>query len=244
MLWRLEVHDTLPSTSEVCRARAVEGEAAGLAVMARRQEAGRGSFGRAWASPEGNLYISVLLRPVGRLNEGGLWSLLVAVALADAVAEVVPDPAALRLKWPNDLLLNGAKTAGILLDSAANPDGSFASLVIGIGLNIATKPDLPDRPTARLADVVAPPEPEAMAARLLGSLGRWIGIQAAEGFGPVRAAWLARGPEVGTVMRLRYGTTDVDGSFAGLAEDGSILLDIAGKRRAFAAGEVRLQAGA
>ena len=243
-MWRLTVFETLPSTSELVRQRAAEGEPAGLAVMARQQAQGRGSFGRSWSSPAGNLYISMLLRPEGRLAEGGLWSLLSAVALADAVAGVLPDPAALRLKWPNDLMLNGGKLAGILLDSTAGADGRLASIVIGIGLNIATRPDMPDRITACLADVAPPPPPETMAERLLDSLGRWITIQARDGFAPIRAAWLARSHPTGTPMRLRHGTTDLDGAFAGIADDGSILLDIAGTTRAFAAGEVRLHAGA
>ena len=242
-MWRLAIYEVLPSTSELVRQRAADGEAAGLAVMARRQERGRGSFGRSWESPAGNLYISVLLRPEGRLAEGGLWSLLSAVALADAVAGVLQDPAALRLKWPNDLMLNGGKLAGILLDSTAGADGRFASIVIGIGVNIATRPEMAGRVTACIADVVAAPLPEVMAERLLDRLGYWIGVQGREGFGPVREAWLARSHPVGTAMRLRQGEVDLDGSFAGLADDGSILLDIAGTTRAFAAGEVRLQAG-
>ncbi len=240
MNWRLEVHDTLPSTSELCRARAEDGEAAGLAVMARRQEQGRGSFGRSWTSPAGNLYLSVLLRPTGSLSEGGLWSLLSAVALAEAVAAVLPDPTALRLKWPNDLMLNGAKLAGILLDSGATADGCFASLVIGVGVNIATKPKLPDRTPACLADIIAPPTPDFMAGRLLDSLGRWIAVQATAGFAPIRAAWLSRGPEIGAGMRLLRGPAEITGTFAGLADDGSILIDTNGTTHPYAAGEIRI----
>ncbi len=243
-MWRLTIHDTLPSTSDLVRQRAAEGEPAGFAVMARRQEQGRGSFGRSWDSPSGNLHISVLLRPRGRLAEGGLWSLLSAVALADAVAGVLPDPGVLRLKWPNDLMLNGGKLAGILLDSTADAEGHFASVVIGLGLNIAAKPDMAGRITACLADLVPPLLPEAMAHRLLDSLAGWIDIQARDGFAPVRAAWLARSHPLGTPMRLRHGSADLDGAFAGIADDGSIILDIAGTPRAFAAGEVRLHAGA
>ncbi len=240
MNWRLEVHDSLASTSELCRARAVEGESAGLAIMARRQEQGRGSFGRSWTSPMGNLYISVLLRPRGGLADGGLWSLLSAVALAEAVETLLPDPATLRLKWPNDLMLNGAKLAGILLDSAAANDGGFAWLVIGIGVNLATGPDLPDRIAACLADAIAPPAPEFMAERLLGSLSRWIAIQDTAGFAPIRAAWLQRGPDVGAAMHLSQGASEIVGAYAGLADNGSILIEAIGQIRAYAAGEIRL----
>lgn len=238
MEWRLESYDSLPSTSELCRVRAAE--PAGLAVMARRQEQGRGSFGRSWDSPVGNLYISVLLHPAGRLADGGLWSLLAAVALAYAVRPLLPDPTALRLKWPNDLLLNGGKLAGILLDSAADGQGGFASLVIGIGVNLAHRPDLPDRPTASLADVMAPPSPESFASALLASLADYVTLQSAEGFAPIRDAWLRYGPSLGTKLRLTQGATEANGTFAGLAENGSILLNVDGAIRPYAAGEIRV----
>jgi BirA family biotin operon repressor/biotin-[acetyl-CoA-carboxylase] ligase len=208
--------------------------------MARRQEQGRGSFGRDWSSPPGNLYLSVLLRPTSPLVEGGLWSLLSAVALAEAVGSILPDPRALRLKWPNDLLLNGAKLAGILLDSTADSRGNFASLVIGIGVNIATKPDLPDRTPSCLADLIAPPAPDLLAHRVLASLAHWIALQTTRGFAPIRDAWLTRGPASGTVMHLSHGASEVVGTFAGLAENGSILIEANGYLRSYAAGEIRL----
>ena len=240
--WRLAIHDSLGSTSDLCRARATAGEAAGLAVMARRQEQGRGSHGRAWSSPPGNLYLSVLLRPGGPLAEGGLWSLLAAVVLAETVEPHLPDPAALRLKWPNDLLLNGRKLAGILLDSTADSAGQLGSLVIGFGLNLAAAPDLPDREAASLAEIAPPPPPEEAANALLARLTHWCARQAAEGFAPVRAAWLARAPIPGTPLRFRQGSRDLAGTFAGISPDGALLLDAAGTRHTFAAGEVRLQA--
>jgi BirA family biotin operon repressor/biotin-[acetyl-CoA-carboxylase] ligase len=241
--WRLEIYDSLGSTSDLCRERAARGEPPGLAIMARRQERGRGSHGRAWSSPPGNLYVSVLLRPGGPAAEGGLWSLLAAVALAEAVEPLLPDHAALRLKWPNDLLLNSRKLAGILLDSAAEA-GALGALVIGFGLNLAAAPALADREAAALAEVAVPPAPERVAAALLDRLGHWCGRQATEGFGPVREAWLARAPEPGTPMKLRQGSRDVGGTFAGLGPDGALLLDTGGIRHAFAAGEIRLLAGA
>jgi BirA family transcriptional regulator, biotin operon repressor / biotin---[acetyl-CoA-carboxylase] ligase len=213
-----------------------------LAVMARRQEQGRGSHGRAWSSPPGNLYLSVLLCPGGPVAEGGLWSLLAAVALAETVEPHLPEPTALRLKWPNDLLLDGRKLAGILLDSAAEA-GALTSLVIGFGLNLVAAPELPDRPTVALSDLAAPPSPEQAAHTLLSRLAHWCERRARESFAPVREAWLARAPSPGTPLRFRLGARDLAGTFAGIAPDGALLLDAAGTRHAFAAGEVRLQAG-
>ena len=231
--WRLEVHAALPSTSALLAQRAEAGEAEGLAIQALEQTAGRGRAGRAWASPPGNLYLSVLLRPAGPAREAPQCSLLAGLALAEAAAGSIRDPAALRLKWPNDLLLGGAKCAGILAESALTPAGGIAWLTLGIGVNLAHAPALPDRQTAVL-EGAGPPE--EFAARLLVRLSHWRGVQRAQGFAPVRAAWRRFGPAEGERITLRG--LPGGGDFAGLAEDGSLLLDIDGTRRAIPAGEI------
>jgi BirA family biotin operon repressor/biotin-[acetyl-CoA-carboxylase] ligase len=238
--WRLELHDSLPSTSDLLVQRARAGEPAGLAVLARRQTAGRGREGRGWQSPAGNLFLSVLLRPPGSLRQAPAWSLLAAVALAEVLAALLPDPAALRLKWPNDLLLGGAKLAGVLVEAAASPDGDALDwLVIGTGANLAVAPPLPDRATASLQGAgAAPVAPELVASAYVAELDRWERLWRREGFGPLRAAWLARGPAEGSELRLRQGEGFLTGRFAGLAEDGCLLLEVDGRRRAIAAGEV------
>lgn len=236
--WRLVIHDTLRSTSDYCRARALAGEPEGLAVLARRQTAGRGTNGRVWQSPLGNLHVSVLLRPVEPARTASQWSLLAGVALADALGRWLPQPRALTLKWPNDALLDGRKLAGILTESVTAPDGTLAFLIIGIGVNLAAAPALPDRPTAALADVTTPPVPEVFARALLDHLDRWRDVRARDGFAPVRAAWLARGPGEGAPVLLRLGAMTRSGAFAGLGADGSLLLAAEGRVQAFAAGEV------
>lgn len=223
--WRLRIHDELASTQDAVLAAAQEGEPEGLAVLARRQSAGRGTQGRAWRSPAGNLYLSVLLRPHGPARELPQWSLLMAVALAEALAPLLPDPARLSLKWPNDVLLDGAKCAGILTQGAPGETGRIAWVVAGIGVNLAEAPHLPDRPTASLRQAgLAPPEPVAFAWTLLAALDRWCEIRAAAGFAPVRAAWMARGPAHGTALRLLRPEGWREGMYQGLCEDGRLLL--------------------
>ena len=236
--WRLEVHAVLPSTSDLCRARAADGEADGLAVLALRQTQGRGSRGRDWQSPVGNFYGSVLLRPREPARDAGQWSLLAGVALADALASLLPPSAALRLKWPNDVLLGDAKLAGILVDSAAGPDGWLEWLVIGAGVNLEVAPEVPGRRVAAVADVAAPPTPPAFAELLLAALDHWCNRRLRDGFAPVRAAWLARAPAVGSPVTLRIGQDRLGGDFAGLGADGSLLLHTGGRTAAFSTGEV------
>ncbi|SDB69915.1 biotin--[acetyl-CoA-carboxylase] ligase [Belnapia rosea] len=232
--WRLEVHEALSSTSDRIGEAADAGEAAGLAVLARRQTAGRGRSGRAWASPIGNMYLSMLLRPSGPVRGAAQWSLLAGVALAEAARQIDPAPELLRLKWPNDLLRDGVKCAGILTETALSPEGSLAWLSFGIGVNLTHAPSLPDRPTTCLG---AAEPPEVFAQRLIARLDYWCRRQAEEGFAPVRAAWVALGPALGTRLALRDGPIP-EGNFLGLEEDGAILLEWQGRRHAIRSGEL------
>jgi BirA family biotin operon repressor/biotin-[acetyl-CoA-carboxylase] ligase len=235
-LWRLKIFENLESTSDLCRGLAIAGEPERLAVMARRQEKGRGRGGKTWLSAPGNLFLSVLLRPGGPVREGGLWSLLSAVALADAVAPLLTDASLLTVKWPNDLLLDGRKLAGILLDSAADMSGKIDWLVIGFGLNLAAAPEVPGRAIASLGKVATPPEEVAI--KLLDRLDHWRRVRAVEGFAPIRAAWMSHAHAIGAPIKIKLGGQDIAGKFAGLAEDGSLLLHTGGQMRAFAAGEI------
>ena len=230
--WRLLVHEALPSTSDLCRRMAEAGESEGLVILARRQTAGRGTQGRDWASPLGNLYMSVLLRPDAAIGAAPRHALMAAVVVADALAPLLPDPSRLRLKWPNDVLLDGGKLAGLLVEAADDGAGWIDWLTIGFGVNLATAPDLPGRSTACLGPEA--PSPEVFAADLLSRLATWC----SEPFCAVRDAWLSRGPTLGEPVRLRLGDHEHKGCFDGLGEDGRLLLRIGGVVRAFAAGEI------
>jgi BirA family biotin operon repressor/biotin-[acetyl-CoA-carboxylase] ligase len=186
-------------------------------------------------SPPGNLFLSVLLRPVGSARHAGMWGLLGAVAVADAVAPLLPDASALRLKWPNDVLLAGAKLAGLLSEAALGADGDLDWLVIGMGVNLASAPAVPDRPTACVGP--GAPSPERFAVDLLARLDAWRMRVLLDGWTPLRAAWLARGPAMGEPISVRLGGETRTGEFAGLAEDGALRLSCDGVVRTFAAGE-------
>ena len=215
----LKTVDEIGSTSEALKARAAC-PGPETALLARRQSGGHGRLGRPWQSIDGNLHLSVLLRPHS-LRWPGHWSILAAVVLADTVRCYLP-AGALRLKWPNDLLLGGGKLAGILLEAgiAAEP-----WLVIGFGVNLAGAPSGLGRPVACLASVVPAPAPEAFAGRLLQVLQRWRARYADEGFAPVRAAWLAAAHVPGERIVVGTGAQRLEGAFRGLGDDGTLLLE-------------------
>jgi BirA family biotin operon repressor/biotin-[acetyl-CoA-carboxylase] ligase len=222
----LRIEESLPSTQTIAMAEARAGAPEGLAIMARRQTAGRGRGGREWSSPAGNLAISIVLRPNADIAEAPQWALRTAVALAEALLPYAP---ALQLKWPNDVMLGDAKLAGILVEADADTNGRIAHLVLGIGANLGHAPDLAGRATACLPE--PHPAPETVANALLEAIARWDIAT----FAAVRGAWLARGPGPGTKLSLRDGRA---GLFAGLAEDGKLLLDTGGTIETVFAGEL------
>lgn len=229
--WRLRIEDSLPSTNDLLQRLAVAGEPEGLAILARQQTGGRGRDGRIWSSPPGNLYFSLLLRPCGPVRDAGRWALVAGLAMIEGLAPFAADPATLRLKWPNDVLMGEAKLAGVLCESAATPDGRLDWFIMGIGANLAAPPDLPDRATAGLGPI----PPESVACAMLLALERLRALWRAEGFGAIRTAWMARGPAMQSPLTLRGGRS---GHYAGLAEDGSLLLATEGRVHAVATGEV------
>jgi BirA family biotin operon repressor/biotin-[acetyl-CoA-carboxylase] ligase len=239
--WRLRVEAELPSTSDLLLRLAAAGEPQGLAVLARRQSAGRGRDGRRWESPEGNLCVSLLLRPDAPAVEAPRWALVGGVALAEALSLFLPDPEAIRLKWPNDLLLGGAKLAGMLCEGSAR-DGRIEWVVLGLGANLAVAPALGDRATtciaAHAAASAAAPEPEAVAVALIRAVEGWRRRLAAEGIAPLLQAWQRRGPLPGARLTVRTGAGETTGLYRGLDRDGALLLQTPGGTRRFATGEL------
>jgi BirA family biotin operon repressor/biotin-[acetyl-CoA-carboxylase] ligase len=215
----------------------VRDHAAGLPdgawAMADAQTSGRGRHGRQWESPPGNLSATTLIRHQpgeGRAHE---LSFVAALALREALGRFAPR-ARLSLKWPNDVLLSGAKCAGILLETA--PEGVIA----GFGANLVAAPAGLARRVAALADHAAgpPPTPDVALDALVAAFDDWRARWREGGFAPIRAAWLARATPVGRAASVRVGDDERRGQFAGLAEDGAMLLARDGRVETIHAGDV------
>lgn len=241
--WRLQVFDSLDSTNEEVRRQAESGAAEGLAVLAKQQTAGRGRRGRAWDSPPGNLFLSLLLRPQLKGQraspaEAATLSFLTAVALLEAL-DLAAVPAKLTCKWPNDVLVSGAKIAGILLESRTGPDGALGWVTVGIGVNLVWHPSETPYPVTSLASHGVTVTPEDFAQWLLARYGYWYGRWQAEGFAPVRAAWLSRAQGLGQPVVVRLPDTELHGRFVALDDSGALLLELPdGRRHTVTAGDV------
>ena len=143
---------SIDSTNEEIRRRAKTGAPEGTAVMAESQTAGRGRRGRVWVSPPGNLYCSLLLRPQCAPKDAGNLSFAAALAVAEALLPLLPEGIDLRFKWPNDVLLDGKKVAGILIESEVE-GGSLSFAVVGAGINVANSPPDTEFPATSLAAI-------------------------------------------------------------------------------------------
>jgi len=229
--WRLVALQSVGSTNDEAGRLADGGAPEGTVVWAREQQGGRGRRGRAWASPPGNLYSSTVLRPdcpAARAAELGFVAAL-------AVGDLVPSGRAVRLKWPNDVLVDGGKIAGILLESAVSQSGHVQHVVAGIGINVSFAPQLPDMryPGAALGGTVEAAL-EALTAGLAARLAQWR----RDGFESIRTAWLAQAGPLGATVDVRLGDGLASGRFAGLDRDGALLLDTADGPRRIVSGEL------
>lgn len=237
--YRLHHHRTIGSTNDEAKRLARTGAPAGAVVWAEEQTAGRGRRGRVWSSPPGNLYLSLVLRPGGAPSRAAQLGFVAALALGGALDELTGTALRLRFKWPNDLLLDGRKLAGILLESETAANGDIEFVVIGSGVNLTSFPAQAEYPATSLAEegiAVAPPA--ALVEGYVRHLDRWLARWGEEGFAPIREAWLARASGIGEPVRVRLERTTLSGRFLDLDENGALLLDSAEGRRRVAAGDV------
>lgn len=229
--WQVVAVGTVASTMAEARRLAQAGAADRTMVRAVEQTGGRGRLGRNWASPPGNVYATAILRPAVSTTRAAELSIMAAVAAADAVAAF---GGTVSLKWPNDALLDGGKVAGVLLE-AITEEAALSAVLIGIGINVASRPELPDRRTARIAGADA----DMVFAALLAALDERYRQWRRDGLTGIRPAWLARGPAIGSPITIYQGNERLDGRFAGLDTDGTLVLALAdGSTRRIASGEV------
>jgi len=233
--------DSVGSTNAEALERASGGEAGPLWIVAERQTAGRGRRGRVWVSEPGNFYGSLLLTNVATSAAIPGICFVAALALHDALLEAVHGlaPAQLLLKWPNDILLDGRKLAGILVEGSSYEGGPSVT-VIGFGVNCRHHPAEAEYPAANLSDAGFSAGPHG----ILAALGTCITRRLNEwdrgaNFAAVRAAWLARASGVGGDIRVRLSDRTLEGRFEALDSSGALVLAQSdGTRETVTAGDV------
>jgi BirA family biotin operon repressor/biotin-[acetyl-CoA-carboxylase] ligase len=208
-------------------------------IMAHRQTAGRGRRGRSWAMPEGNFAATLVMRPGGHPTWAALRSFVAANALYATLAMYVRD-ATLALKWPNDVLLAGGKVAGILLESTGKGK-TVDWLSIGIGVNLAAKPEIDGDaafPPVCLAEHGESVDPETFLCMLAGHFATQEGILERLGFDAVREDWLQRAAKLGEIITARTSKEEITGLFDTVDEGGNLVLITGTGRRVIPAADV------
>ncbi len=236
--FRLMARDRVGSTNDEARRLAELGQAADFVVVtAREQTNGRGRRGRTWDSPAGNLHCSLLLA-APRLDVAAQLGFVAAVAVVDALSALVP-AAAFRAKWPNDVLSEGRKVAGMLLEPAGE-----GWLVLGLGIDVAAAP--PDEqvlhPATALTELGYGGSAELVLAAFCRAFAPWVERWRRDGFAPLRNAWLERAAGLGKPIEVRLERGTETGLFAGLDQDGALVLDQGGTHRRIMAGDVHFPA--
>lgn len=242
----VEIFDEIDSTLLEARRRADLGDVGPVWLIAKRQTAGKGRRGRSWVSVEGNLLATYLFATTRPIAEIPLLGFAAAAAIAEAL-EAAGAGARVTLKWPNDVLIGGAKAAGILLDSGALASGA-AWVALGFGVNVAGAPEAIDQKATSLASSLRPgtsaPTALAFFDIVRPRLETWASRLAAEGFEPLRRAWLERAHGLNELARVNQGEQVAEGRIAGLSPRGELELDTPSGRRLIAAGEVILSSAA
>lgn len=224
---RLIVLPDTPSTNDDVKQLAMQGAPEGTVVVAEAQTQGRGRQGRSFASPAGvGIYLSVLLHPTVDMTQLPQLTLLVAVAVADALSEVTD--LAIGLKWPNDVEVQGKKVAGILTETILRP-GAPPAVVVGIGINVnTTLAQLPDdlhhRVTSLALAAGRPASRQRLIVVLLAHLEHLYNAFQQEGIGSIRQRWLQYGRIVGRRVRFSTGSSHEEGTVTGLDEDGALMV--------------------
>lgn len=241
--FRLEAFETTSiSTNAVALERAQAGDPGPLWIVTRKQAGGRGRRGRAWSSPEGNLAASLLLTGNFELKSAATLGFVAGLSIIDALDAVcapATSPSSFKLKWPNDLLANGAKLVGILLESTQMPDGRLA-IVIGIGVNVVAYPDDVPYPATSLAQLGVTCDAETLFLALSDAWEENYRIWGnGRGLGEIRKRWLDRAAGIGSEVAVRIDGAVVRGIFETIDEDCQFVIrDNDGERLKIAAGDV------
>ena len=224
----VEYHDTVESTNSLAVERAREGVEEGYVVLADEQEGARGRRRREWASPPGGVWTSVVLRPGFPPREASLVTLAASVAVARAVEDAGAEP---TIKWPNDVLLDGDKVCGILVEMQADAE-RIAHAVVGIGLNANESPDVPDASPTSLAEHVGEVDRATVTADILAELE-----DAYETGDGIVDEWRERASTIGREVRVETPKETVEGVAEGIDETGALCVSTDEGERLVTAGD-------
>lgn len=241
--YHLLSYDVLDSTNEEAKRLAGGGASHGAVIWAKRQTAGKGRMGRDWISPEGNLYVSILLSPSCGLPECSQLAFVAAVAAVDTLQPIIPDSGDIECKWPNDVLFAGRKLGGILLESFTTLDESGKNrqwVAVGVGINIDSSPENVRFPATCLrASGVEIISAKIVLSRYIYNFIHAYDEWAMDGFETIRERWTESAYRLGFPVEVQMGNQTCEGVMQGIDQYGRLLVqEQSGNVRSVSAGEV------
>ena len=234
---RLIKYDKIGSTNEEGKTLARAGTPNWTILQATKQTLGRGRQGNIWVSDVGNLFMSVVLHLPLRPENAGQLSFLAGVAVARAVKLFLPENTDIQLKWPNDVLIDGLKLSGILIETeTADENGNLPWVVLGVGLNVENAPD--DAIALRNCNI-GMLTVEDVLVNLCSTLKEELEIFEEQGFTPIRKKWMEHAYGLGEEIAVRLPNEELSGIFTDLDDNGVLLLELEdGSTREITSGEV------
>lgn len=227
-VYNLVTLDETGSTNDEAKRLAALGEEVcpdGTLVWAKSQTAARGRRGRAWESMDGNLFLSLVLRPDVPAMEATQLGYVAALAIYDTIGELCPAGYEAACKWPNDVLLNGKKFCGILLEASGDGAGNLDWLVLGVGINVARHPTDVDYPTTSMhAEGAIHVTREDTLVSFARNFLLWTRAWMDDGFAKIRENWLWRAKGLNEPIDVRLENEILSGIFIGIDETGALLL--------------------
>ncbi len=230
--------DTLTSTMDEAHNRAFRGSLEDQVIVAKEQTKGRGRRGRSWESISGNLHLTYLTYSDISLSNAPQLSLVSCVALGQELLTWIPSTEALTYKWPNDLLLNGKKVGGLLLEALPNPELKKTCFLIGFGLNIKSYPQGTRYPATSLEHEGIFLSMDDIMRPLVTSLKSYINKWEEAGFDFIHDIWMKRAAYFNQKISLEVGGKIQEGIFQGINNDGSMLLETSDRTQIIAVGEI------
>ena len=226
--YQLHHFEEIDSTNAAAKRRFDDGDKGPFWVVADRQTSGRGSRGRPWQTFQGNLFASLLIVPDFPPRNAAQLSFVACLAVLDTLREFMHDEEEqeISLKWPNDVLVNGRKISGVLLESGTDAKGGMDWLVIGIGINLVDFPDgTPYPATSVRHECGKTPETIEAIIRLANHVDRYLTQWKREGFGPIRDTWVSYAHGLGGPLKVKLGEDEQLGLFDSLDETGALMLN-------------------
>jgi BirA family transcriptional regulator, biotin operon repressor / biotin---[acetyl-CoA-carboxylase] ligase len=222
--YSIHQYPTINSTNDEAKVLLRQGANEGTVVLADRQTAGRGRWGRSWISGPGNLYCSIILKPQCTLLQAGQLSFVMAVSVGEAILPYLKSIHKLTYKWPNDLLINQQKVCGILIETESESGGLVDACIVGIGINLSSVPDNPTYPvTALNLHTEAQLALDDLFAALLEKINKKYQQWRQYGFEELREKWLERADSLGEMITVTIENKKKTGKFLGLNMSGGLL---------------------